>query len=233
MDEGSDLGDHILEFKRLVSRLSSIDVKLKEEDQAILLLFLLPKSYETLKTTLLIKKEILLVDDVMLAFMDSSRVNGTSSSNQGECLVERSWKRRERKDKKNRKKHVNNANVAEEDAKRNDGDLYLVSSVEQQENDFSRKVWMYFMKHKLSSGRLELKIRRGYTVEIKLHEQKIKSADESTDESIDEQSLEDPDEHPSGMFKGSTMSMGLFVKLKLFIQDIFIVCFDNVKFNIL
>ncbi|KAK2978430.1 hypothetical protein RJ640_002703 [Escallonia rubra] len=39
----------------------------------------------------------------------------------------------ERKDKKNGKKHVNNANVAEEDDKSSDGDLYLVSSVEQQE----------------------------------------------------------------------------------------------------
>ncbi|KAK2992358.1 hypothetical protein RJ640_009869 [Escallonia rubra] len=163
MDEGSDL-----------------DVKLEKEDQAILLLSSLPKSYETLKTTLLIGKETLLVDDVMSALMDSSRVNGTSSSSQGEGLVLRSenknghgrgrgrsrsrnpghgndrsksrgkqdksniecWyckeighiarKCPERKEKKNRKKHVNNANVAEEDDKSSDGDLYLVSSVEQE-----------------------------------------------------------------------------------------------------
>ncbi|KAK2970568.1 hypothetical protein RJ640_020570 [Escallonia rubra] len=198
MDECSDLGDHISEFNLLVSQLSSIDVKLEEEDQAILLLSSLPKSYETLKTTLLIGKETLLVDDVMSALMDSSRVNGTSSSSQGEGLVVRyenknghgrgrgrsksrnsghgndrsksrgkqdkssieCWyckeighiARRcpERKEKKNGKKHVNNANVAEEDDKSSDGDLYLVSSVEQQE-----------------------------------------------DGSTDEQSLEDPEEHPS------------------------------------
>ncbi|KAK2988665.1 hypothetical protein RJ640_026092 [Escallonia rubra] len=41
----------------------------------------------------------------------------------------------ERKEKKNGKKHVNNANVAEEDDKSSDGDLYLVSSVEQQEGE--------------------------------------------------------------------------------------------------
>ncbi|KAK2984965.1 hypothetical protein RJ640_003699 [Escallonia rubra] len=47
----------------------------------------------------------------------------------------------ERKEKKNGKKHVNNANVAEEDDKSSDGDLYLVSSVEQQEgNDAVCKV---------------------------------------------------------------------------------------------
>ncbi|KAK2969457.1 hypothetical protein RJ640_011354 [Escallonia rubra] len=87
MDEGSDLGDHISEFNRLVSQLSSIDVKLKEEDQVILLLSSLPKSYETLKTTLLIENETLFVDDVMSALMDSSKINGTSSSSQGEGHV--------------------------------------------------------------------------------------------------------------------------------------------------
>ncbi|KAK2976048.1 hypothetical protein RJ640_024776 [Escallonia rubra] len=156
MNECSILGDHISEFNRLVSQLSSIDVKLEEEDHAILLLSSLPKSYETLKTTLLIGKEKLHVDDVMSALMDSSRVNGTSSSSHGEGLVVRFENKNvhgrgkvrsrnrnsghgndrkcpKRKDKKNEKKHVNNANVAEEDDKSNDGDLYLVSSVEQQE----------------------------------------------------------------------------------------------------
>ncbi|KAK2995460.1 hypothetical protein RJ640_029674, partial [Escallonia rubra] len=144
----------------------SIHVKLEEEDQAILLLSSLPKSYETLKTTLLIRKETLLVDNVMSALMDSSRVNGTRSSSGGEGLVVRSennnchgrgsgryrsknlghgkdrsksrekqdksciecWyckeiihiakKCPERKEKKNGKKHVNNANVVEEDDKK-------------------------------------------------------------------------------------------------------------------
>ncbi|KAK2998998.1 hypothetical protein RJ639_023363 [Escallonia herrerae] len=39
--------------------------------------------------------------------------------------------------------------------------------------------------------------RQGHTVEIKLHEQRIKSADESRDGYADEQSLEDPEEHSS------------------------------------
>ncbi|KAK2970137.1 hypothetical protein RJ640_025756 [Escallonia rubra] len=128
-------------------------------------------------------QETLLVDDVMLALMDSSRVNGTSSSSHDEGLVVRSenknghgrgrgrsrsrnsrhgkdrsksrgkqdkssikcWYCKEighiirkcpkRKDKKNGKKHVNNANIAEEDDKSSDGDLYLVYSVEQQEGN--------------------------------------------------------------------------------------------------
>ncbi|KAK3024018.1 hypothetical protein RJ639_045038 [Escallonia herrerae] len=39
--------------------------------------------------------------------------------------------------------------------------------------------------------------RQGHSVEIELHEQRTKSADESTDGFTDEQSLEDPEEHPS------------------------------------
>ncbi|KAK2977168.1 hypothetical protein RJ640_026679 [Escallonia rubra] len=162
-----------------------IDVKLEEEDQAIFLLSSLPKSYETLKTTLLVGKETLLVDDTLSALMDSSRVNGMSSSSQGEGLVVRTSlvlnagivKRLvilqgspERKEKKNIKKHVNNADVAEKDDKNNDGDLYLVSPNEQQECNL---------------------------LSIELYEQREKSADESTDGSVDEQSLEDPDEHLS------------------------------------
>ncbi|KAK2968682.1 hypothetical protein RJ640_005823 [Escallonia rubra] len=181
MDEDLDLGDYISEFKRLVSQLSSIDVKLEEEFNLVVIF--VSKSYETLKTTLLIGKETLLVDNVLSALMDSSRANGTRSSNQADGLVVRyenenghgkgrgrsrsrnsghgkdrsksrgkqnkssieCWyckeighiarKCPERKDKKNGKKHVNNANVAEEDDKSSDGDLYLVFSVEQQEDN--------------------------------------------------------------------------------------------------
>ncbi|KAK2979542.1 hypothetical protein RJ640_013559 [Escallonia rubra] len=128
-----------------------IDVKLEEEDQAILLFSSLPKPYETLKTTLLIGKEILhVVKDVMSALMNSSRVKSTSSSSQGEDLVVRAksrgkqdkssiecWYHKEighiarkcpkKKYKKNGKKHVDNANVAEEDDKNSDDDLYLTN----------------------------------------------------------------------------------------------------------
>ncbi|KAK2968975.1 hypothetical protein RJ640_012429 [Escallonia rubra] len=181
MDEGSDLGDHILEFNRLVSQLSSIDVKLEEEDQAILLLSSLPKSYKTLKTTLLIGKKTLLVDDVMSALMDLSRVNGMRSSSQGEGLVVRSENKNghgrgicrsrsrnpghgkyrsksrgkqdksnighiarkcpKRKEKKNGKKHVNNANVAEKDDKSSDGDLYWFSRLSSNKQWVATELW--------------------------------------------------------------------------------------------
>ncbi|KAK2970581.1 hypothetical protein RJ640_022818 [Escallonia rubra] len=171
-----------------------LDVKLEQKDQAILLLSSLPKSYETLKTTLLIGNETFLVDDVMSALMDSSRVNGTSSSSQGEDIGHLPRKCPERKDKKNGKKHMKNTNVAEEDEKSNDGDLYLVSSVEQQEGGVVKvsKGAMVIMKGQKTKNLYKL---MGNTVIGGAS--RTKSADESRDGSKDEQSLEDPDEHPS------------------------------------
>ncbi|KAK2981287.1 hypothetical protein RJ640_006988 [Escallonia rubra] len=87
------LWNGLMGFKTLVNMHEKYyvgNVKLEEEDSVILLLSSLPKSYETLKTTLLIGNVTLPVDDVMSALMDSSRVNCTSSSTQGKCVVVRS-----------------------------------------------------------------------------------------------------------------------------------------------
>ncbi|KAK2969245.1 hypothetical protein RJ640_003479 [Escallonia rubra] len=138
MDEGSDLGDHISEFNRLVSQLSSIDVKLEEEDQGILLLSSLQKSYETLKTTLLIRGRSRSRNPGHGKDRSKSRGKQDNSSIEGWYCKEIGHIARkcpEMKEKKNGKKHVNNANVAEEDEKSSDGDLYLVSSVELQEGN--------------------------------------------------------------------------------------------------
>ncbi|KAK2978046.1 hypothetical protein RJ640_000707 [Escallonia rubra] len=131
MDEGSDLGDHISEFNRLVSQLSSIDVKLEEEDHAILLSENKnghgrgrgrSRSRNSGHGN------------------DRSKSRGKQNKSSIECwyckeIGHIARKCPKRKDKKNGKKHVNNANVAEEDDKSSDGDLYLVSSVEQQEGN--------------------------------------------------------------------------------------------------
>ncbi|KAK2979308.1 hypothetical protein RJ640_013272 [Escallonia rubra] len=75
---------------------------------------------------------------------DMSKSRGKQDKSSIECsyckeIGHITRKRPERKDKKNGKKHVNNANVAEEDDKSIDGDLYLVSSVEQQEGTIKIK----------------------------------------------------------------------------------------------
>ncbi|KAK2978451.1 hypothetical protein RJ640_023709 [Escallonia rubra] len=86
---------------------------------------------------------------------DRSKSRGKQNKSSIECwyckeIAHIARKCPERKDKKNGKKHVNNANVAEEDDKSSDGDLYLVSSVEQQEatrsiagNKFLKKLIKY------------------------------------------------------------------------------------------
>ncbi|KAK2978610.1 hypothetical protein RJ640_006729 [Escallonia rubra] len=116
----------------------------------------------------------------------------------------------ERKEKKNRKKHVNNANVAEEDDKSSDGDLYLVSSVEQQEGGVMKvsKGAMVIMKgqkignlYKLIGntviGGASVSTHVGFSNDnSELWHKRLGHLSEG-DGSADEQSLEDPEEHPS------------------------------------
>lgn len=93
MREGSDLNDHINEFCRLTTQLLNIDVKLEEEDKALLLLSSLPESLSTLQTTLLVGKSTLSVDDVTSALLDSDRFRGSNSNTQGEGYVASSSRR--------------------------------------------------------------------------------------------------------------------------------------------
>ena len=61
-EEGSDLAEHINVFNQLIVDLEKVDVKIDEEDRAIILLCSLPGSYEHLVTTLTYGKEDVKVD---------------------------------------------------------------------------------------------------------------------------------------------------------------------------
>ena len=52
MQEGSDLVEHVNAFNQLVTDLARLDVKIEDEDKALLFLVLLPPSYEHLVITL-------------------------------------------------------------------------------------------------------------------------------------------------------------------------------------
>ena len=52
MQEGSDLVEHVNAFNQLVTDLARLDVKIEDEDKALLLLVSLPPSYEHLVITL-------------------------------------------------------------------------------------------------------------------------------------------------------------------------------------
>ncbi|GJW11883.1 retrovirus-related pol polyprotein from transposon TNT 1-94 [Tanacetum coccineum] len=59
------LGDHIDEFNKLILDLANIDIEIEDEDQALMLLTLLPSSYENFMETLLYGRESLTMEDVL------------------------------------------------------------------------------------------------------------------------------------------------------------------------
>jgi len=69
MQEGSDLAEHINVFNQLIADLGKVDVKIDEEDRAIILLCSLPGSYEHLVTTLTYGKEDVKVDEIVTALL--------------------------------------------------------------------------------------------------------------------------------------------------------------------
>ena len=59
MQKGSDLAEHINVFNQLIADLRKVDVKIDDEDRAIILLCSLPGSYEHLVTTLNMARRML------------------------------------------------------------------------------------------------------------------------------------------------------------------------------
>ena len=59
MQEGSDLAEHINIFNQLIDDLRKVDVKIDDEDRAIILLCLLLGSYEHLVTTVNMARRML------------------------------------------------------------------------------------------------------------------------------------------------------------------------------
>ena len=58
MQEGGNLRNHIREFERIISDLKDVDVKVEDDDQALLLMLSLPKSYESLTQTMLLMENL-------------------------------------------------------------------------------------------------------------------------------------------------------------------------------
>ncbi|GJZ70984.1 retrovirus-related pol polyprotein from transposon TNT 1-94, partial [Tanacetum coccineum] len=59
------LGDHIDKFNKLILDLVNIDIEIKDEDHALMLLTSLPSSYEKFMETLLYGRESLTMEDVL------------------------------------------------------------------------------------------------------------------------------------------------------------------------
>ena len=69
MKEGSDLLEHLNMFNMLNTQLSSFGVNYEDKDKALLLLVLLHTSFDHLVTTLMYKKEIVVLDKVTNAIL--------------------------------------------------------------------------------------------------------------------------------------------------------------------
>nr|GEZ40325.1 zinc finger, CCHC-type [Tanacetum cinerariifolium] len=65
MSLGTKLDDHIDEFNKLILDLANIDIEIKDEDQAVMLLRSLSSSYENFVETLLYERESLRMEDVL------------------------------------------------------------------------------------------------------------------------------------------------------------------------
>lgn len=69
MEEGSSIRQYINKFDRCISDLKDIDVEVGDEDQALLLLLSLPKSYENLVQTLMLVGDTLTMDETRTSLL--------------------------------------------------------------------------------------------------------------------------------------------------------------------
>lgn len=79
MEEGTSIRDYVNKFDRIISDLKDIDVKIDEEDQALILLLSLPESYENLVQTLMLVGDTLTMDETRTSLLaDDLRKVATS-----------------------------------------------------------------------------------------------------------------------------------------------------------
>ena len=81
MTEGTNFMEHLDEFKRLLTKLKAIGMKIEEEDKIVLLLVYLPPSYEHLRTTLMYGKDTLGIDEVVATLLSDKSMCKKESGN--------------------------------------------------------------------------------------------------------------------------------------------------------
>src|SRR5438270_3424082 len=96
MKEGTPILQHLNLFNKIVSDLLSLEVKLEEEDKALLLLESLPTSYDHLVTTIMYGKEALELEDVMVVLINNEIMKKTDTTEEASGLVTKKGRGRSR-----------------------------------------------------------------------------------------------------------------------------------------
>nr|GEV19280.1 retrovirus-related Pol polyprotein from transposon TNT 1-94 [Tanacetum cinerariifolium] len=87
LEEESNLHDHINSFNQLVCQLANVDDAIKDEEQALLMMSSLPKSYKPFVQTILTGRTTLTFEDVLKALRDNERMTGNDSSSGSDNLL--------------------------------------------------------------------------------------------------------------------------------------------------
>ena len=86
MEDGANLLKHLNVFKGLLDQLGRVDVKVEEEDQALLLLTSLPDSFEHIVTTVLYGKDTLQIGEIESALLSYQKMRKVED-NSGTCCL--------------------------------------------------------------------------------------------------------------------------------------------------
>ena len=71
MNKGTTVLEHLNFFNMVISELLTVNVKIDEEDKALILLSSLPESYDHIITTMLCGKKTLILEEVMSTFLSN------------------------------------------------------------------------------------------------------------------------------------------------------------------
>ena len=71
MNEGTMVLEHLNFFNKIINELLTVDVKIYEEDKALILLSSLPESYDHIVTTMLYGKKTLILEEVTSAHLSN------------------------------------------------------------------------------------------------------------------------------------------------------------------
>ncbi|VFQ93804.1 unnamed protein product [Cuscuta campestris] len=87
MEEGGSVTDHINKFNELVSRLLNAGETIKDEEQGLLLLASLPKSFKPFVQSMIAGRTTLRLDEVTTALKESQRMMGGEESSGNSHLL--------------------------------------------------------------------------------------------------------------------------------------------------